>query len=175
MFGDIWLCLLPKTQWQLLGLNEWRIPRLRQFQNFTDSVTKFWGICGHIANFIRIGDNLDDLGAEITLAYITEQQLTVSSLFQEMQIQYNNLLETFDILPKKDLLMECHSILVNLKGQLLPRDEWTGYAEISLDELKEWHVRLTEALNVIVLAELALSADALGLQCDFDRLIEDWS
>lgn len=172
-----WHIALPvaKDIWQRLGFELWQLPRLREFQDFVDTLSKLWEICGHFADFMRVEEDLDKLGIEIAQVYIQEGQETLSSLLQGVLDQRGKLWKYFEELPdtqhsENPILIECFSLLSELENKLLPRKEWSGREVVSLNELKGWHGRLTEALGIASLAEVLWSADTLGLECDIERL-----
>lgn len=73
---------IPDVTWRSLGLAQWQLPRLQEFQAFVDTLSRLWKGCGHFADFMRIEEDLDQLGVEIAQAYIREGQETLSSLLQ---------------------------------------------------------------------------------------------
>ena len=174
--SEWWHIALPVADvtWQGLGLAQWQLPRLQEFQDFSDTLSRLWEICGHFADFIRVEEDLDDLGMEIARIYIQEWQEALNTLLQGVLDQQGKLWENFDALRDKSIgrpmLIECFSVLSELENKLLPRKEWSGYEQVSLNEIKEWHDRLTEALGIVSLAEILWSADTLGLECDLERL-----
>jgi len=166
---------IPDVTWRSLGLAQWQLPRLKEFQAFVDTLSRLWKGCGHFADFMRVEEDFDQLGVEIAQAYIREGQETLSSLLQGVLDQRRKLWNYFEELDdtepiEKPILFECSSLLSELENKLLPRKEWSGYERVSLNELKECHGRLTETLGIVSLAEILWSADTLGLQCDLERL-----
>ena len=175
--SEWWHIALPIADgtWQSLGLAQWQLPRLQEFQDFADMLSRLWEICGHFADFMRVEEDFDQLGVEIAQAYIREGQDTFSSLLQGVLDQRGKLWSYFEELEdtepiEKPILFECSSLLSELENKLLPRKEWSGCERVSLNELKEYHGRLTEALGICSLAEILWSADVLGLGCDLERL-----
>jgi len=174
--SELWHIAVPfgDVTWQGLGLAQWQLPGLQEFQDFADTLSKLWEICGHFVDFIRVEEDLDDLGMEIARIYIQEWQEALSSQIQGVLDQLEKLCENFNALPDKSIerpmLIECFSVLSELENKLLPHKEWSGYEQVSLNELKEWHGRLTEALGLVSLAEILWSADILGIECDLERL-----
>lgn len=100
-----------------------------------------------------------------------DTQLIASGVLDQRRKLWNYFEELDDTEPiEKPILFECSSLLSELENKLLPRKEWSGYERVSLNELKEWHGRLTETLGIVSLAEILWSADTLELQCDLERL-----
>ncbi len=166
---------VPDVTWQRTGLEHWQLPRLREFQEFVDTVARLWEMCGHFANLGRDREELDDLGAGIAQRYIRENQDAFSTLAQDVIDQREALWGRFETLSEAELserpmLEECFSLVMTLTDKLVPREEWSGDEKVTMSELAEWHDRLTEAVGVVGLAELFWSADALGLTCDLERL-----
>jgi hypothetical protein len=161
--------------WQSLGIAQWQLPRLQEFQNFSDTLSRLWEICSHFADFMRVEEDFDQPGIKILQGYIWESQETLNSLLHGVLNQRDKLWSYFEELEdaepiEKPILSECFSLLSELEHKLLPRKEWNDHEKVSLNELKEWHGRLTEALGIVSIAELLWSADTLDLHCDLERL-----
>lgn len=166
---------IPAAAWQQLDLEKWSIPRLQEFCDFADALARLWEQCGHFADFVRFGDDIDDLGAGIAQSYICEVQDDLSAVLQHVlnrcvQIygEFANL--SVEEMRNRPMLVECLSLLTELESKLLPHSEWSGYESVDLQELSAWHGKLTEALGIVWIAEILWTADSLDLTCDMQRL-----
>ncbi|WP_028582338.1 hypothetical protein [Desulfogranum japonicum] len=168
---------IPDAAWRQLDLEQWVPPRLQEFREFADALARLWEQCGHFADFVRFGDDLDDLGAGIAQSYIREVQDELSAVLQNVLDRCGQIFESFTNLSReamrdRPMLVECFSLLTELESKLLPRSEWNGSEIVGLQELAAWHGKLTEALGIVGIAEILWTADALNLTCDIQRLEE---
>lgn len=135
-------------------------------------------MCHHAdtyADFVRFGEDLDDLGTSIAQNYIREGQDDLSASLQEVCDRIERIGVAFADLSEEDMqkrpmLIECLSLLSGLESKLFPCSEWSGCESVGLQELAAWHDNLTEALGIVGIAEILWTADALNLNCDIQRL-----
>jgi hypothetical protein len=166
---------IPSAAWEQLDLEQCANPRLQEFHDFTDALARLWGQCGHYADFVRFGEDLDDLGTSIAQNYIHEGQNDLSASLQEVCDVIERIFTDFSDLSEEEMqkhpmLVECLSLLTELESKLLPCSEWSGCESVGLQELSVWHGNLTEALGIVGIAETLRTADALNLTCDIQRL-----
>lgn len=168
---------IPDVAWRQLDLELWATPRLQKFREFVDALAKLWEQCGHFADFVRLGDDIDDLGGSIAQSYISEVQDDLSAVLQNVLDRCGQICGGFANLSEEEMrnrpmLVECFSLMTELESRLLPRCEWSGCESVGLQELAAWHGKLTEALGIVGIAEILWTADSLNLTCDMQRLEE---
>ncbi|BBO84980.1 hypothetical protein DSCO28_55460 [Desulfosarcina ovata subsp. sediminis] len=166
---------ISTATWRQLALKQWETPRLQEFREFADAIARLWEQCGHFADFMRFGDDLDDFGVGIAQSYIRELQHDLNAVLQNVLDRCGQICEGFSNLSGEEMrdrpmLVECFSILTELESKLLPRSEWSGCESVGLQELAAWHGKLTEALGIVGIAEILWTADSLNLTCDIQRL-----
>ena len=166
---------IPAAAWRQLDLEQLATPRLQEFRGFVDAFARLWEQCGHVADFVRFRDDIDDLGAGIAQSYIREVQDDLSAMLQHVLDRCGQIYGGFSNLSGEEMrdrpmLVECFSLLTELESKLLPHSEWSGCESVGLQELAAWHGKLTEALGIVGIAEILWTADSLNLTCDMQRL-----
>ncbi|KAB2891391.1 MAG: hypothetical protein F9K32_04510 [Desulfobulbaceae bacterium] len=168
---------IPDVAWRQLELEQWVTPRLQKLRELVDGLARLWEQCGHLADFVRLEDNIDDLGRDIAQSYIRQVQDDLSAVLQNVLERRGQICGDFanfseEEMRNRPMLAGCFSLLTELESRLIPRCEWSGCENVGLQELAAWHGKLTEALGIIGVAEILWTADSLNLTCDIKRLEE---
>ena len=160
---------IPDRAWDELALNAWE-PResWEMFDRFAAAYGALFYHIDHIADISRCDVDLDESGEEVLQNYLAVEQERASPFLQEtfdagaVVMDLVNDLDDEELL-KRPNIVDCKTILVEIKDAMTPKEGHNMTSTLTLDEIVEWRNRMKEALGLLGTARYLWVADSLGI------------
>ncbi len=162
---------IPDDAWAQLGLEAWESqPSWLVFDRFSGAYGALFHHIDHMADFARCSVDLDELGEEILVEYLTSEQEQTNPLLQETFDACASLLGEFSELDEPALserpdIVNCRNLIVAMKDALLPKEDFEQEAQLTITEIAAWRDRLRAGFSFLGEARGLWLADSLGIEC----------
>lgn len=167
----------PEDTLETMGVDLWGSqPKWRTATALVSTYFELLHHLTHLADFLRLKHELDELGESITQAYLDQNIAYVRVLFQSTLDAYSKALEEFNEKSPTELakpsIILCARLLQDLNDSILPVKDFDLELLMSVSAFAAWKDRLAGTIPQLIVAKCLLVADSLGVDVDLSQFEE---
>ncbi|MGD9684056.1 MAG: hypothetical protein AB7W16_23040 [Candidatus Obscuribacterales bacterium] len=169
---------ITEDTWTNLGLAHWNVQTSwTVFDRFAAAYGELVYHVEHIADFLRIPGDIDELGVSIFQSYLDYEVKRVQPYAQKVFDTCSDVLKLLpteiEVFVSRPNICTCIYFLVQMKDAIMPTHDSTGHFKLSINEVVEWRDRLVVGLQQLTIARQLWIADSLNFGAPPGNLGDD--
>ncbi len=160
---------VPSAAWEQLCLPSWeRQSTWDIFDQFAAAYSALFHHVDHMTDFTRCKIDIDEFGQSVFQDYLLEEIARAQPMFQETIDSAARVLGelpewTEETVNSRSDMLACTEFLIQMKGALLPTEDFEDEAKLTIDQIADWRDRLKSGFDLLGQARYLWIADSLGL------------